>query len=149
MKGSWHDVYPKPDLNDGFLGDGYPICSDLPAHAYLRAGSKFEFLGHFYEGGDEFHVLETSDLYQALCLSPGNGLPCRFNLTVELQSSLTCHASECQADALRILQVGTGFYEYIPPTCVDLYFFNGQTTDHGESRRRSRVACMNPKKKVA
>ena len=36
----WHDVYPKPDLDGNFLGDGYPLCSDLPPAYFLSQGSK-------------------------------------------------------------------------------------------------------------
>ena len=34
----WHDVYPKPDLDGNFLGDGYPLCSDLPPAYFLSQG---------------------------------------------------------------------------------------------------------------
>merc|ERR1719203_1445318 len=31
-----HDVFPKPNLDGNFLGDGFPLCSDtIPAHSYL------------------------------------------------------------------------------------------------------------------
>lgn len=38
-KADWHDVYPKPDLDGNFLGDGYPLCSDLPAGTFLAPGA--------------------------------------------------------------------------------------------------------------
>lgn len=33
-----HDRLPKIDLDDGYIGDGYPLCSDLPAQDFLRKG---------------------------------------------------------------------------------------------------------------
>lgn len=38
LKARWHDVYPKPDLDGNFLGDGYPLCSDLPPAYFLSQG---------------------------------------------------------------------------------------------------------------
>ena len=46
MVGRWHDRYPKPDLYGGYLGDGYPLCSDLPARAFLAKGARYEFVGY-------------------------------------------------------------------------------------------------------
>ena len=46
LKASWRDVFPKMDLNDGYIGDGYPLCVDLPARVYLRRGARFRFLGY-------------------------------------------------------------------------------------------------------
>ena len=38
-KARWHDVYPKPDLDGGYLGDRYPVCADLPAGYFLNRGA--------------------------------------------------------------------------------------------------------------
>eukprot|EP00931_Biecheleriopsis_adriatica_P060389 TRINITY_DN3626_c0_g1_i1.p1 TRINITY_DN3626_c0_g1~~TRINITY_DN3626_c0_g1_i1.p1 ORF type:complete len:2436 (-),score=328.82 TRINITY_DN3626_c0_g1_i1:104-7411(-) len=43
MRAEWHDIHPKPDLDGGYFGDGYPRCSDLPAHAHLAKGAKYVF----------------------------------------------------------------------------------------------------------
>eukprot|EP00913_Durusdinium_trenchii_P018103 g17011.t1 len=63
----WHDVYPKPDLDGNFLGDGYPLCSDLPPGYFLLQGAKFEFLGHNYGGSDVLSLDSSSQLFAKLC----------------------------------------------------------------------------------
>eukprot|EP00418_Pyrodinium_bahamense_P033580 CAMPEP_0179154944 /NCGR_PEP_ID=MMETSP0796-20121207/75443_1 /TAXON_ID=73915 /ORGANISM="Pyrodinium bahamense, Strain pbaha01" /LENGTH=107 /DNA_ID=CAMNT_0020856375 /DNA_START=42 /DNA_END=362 /DNA_ORIENTATION=+ len=50
MVGSFHDMYPKPDLNGNYLGDGYPLCSDLPKRAFLAKGARFDFVGYSHGG---------------------------------------------------------------------------------------------------
>ena len=37
MTASWHDVYPKPDLRSGYIGDGFPHCRDLTEQGQLFA----------------------------------------------------------------------------------------------------------------
>ena len=46
MWSSYHDVYPKPDLRGGYIGDGVPHCRDLTERGFLLAGSKYHFIGH-------------------------------------------------------------------------------------------------------
>jgi hypothetical protein len=41
---NWRDVFPKMDLNDGFIGDAYPLCSDLPENQCLKKGAKYILL---------------------------------------------------------------------------------------------------------
>ena len=41
--GERHDWFPKEDLtNAGWLGDRYPLCSDLPDKAFLKTGATFK-----------------------------------------------------------------------------------------------------------
>ena len=30
------DVFPKIDMNGGYIGDGFPLCEDLPDRMHLR-----------------------------------------------------------------------------------------------------------------
>jgi len=149
MRAEWHDVYPKPDLQGNYLGDGYPLCADLPVQSFLLKGAKYRFLGFTYDGSNALVLAQESGLYGALCA----GHPvCNFALSVELNSSLACHGSECNMDAARILKVSNGFYEYVPPTCVHLFFSNGQVTAPGASNlfdRESKRKCSNPDTAVA
>ncbi|CAK0794593.1 unnamed protein product [Prorocentrum cordatum] len=41
IRGRPHDIYPKPDLYSGYLGDGYPVCSSMPERPFcsLEPGS--------------------------------------------------------------------------------------------------------------
>lgn len=38
---AYRDVYPKVALDDTYIGDGAPLCVDLPARAFLRKGAKY------------------------------------------------------------------------------------------------------------
>lgn len=40
-----HDIYPKTNLNGGYLGDGYPICSEAPEGSFLAQGARYNFVG--------------------------------------------------------------------------------------------------------
>lgn len=46
----WHDRYPKPDLDGGYLGDGYPLCSDLAPRSFLSKGARYNFVGKDVNG---------------------------------------------------------------------------------------------------
>ena len=39
------DWFPKIDLNEGYIGDRFPLCTDLPQHHFLKQGAKFRLLG--------------------------------------------------------------------------------------------------------
>ena len=38
LDGRTRDWFPKRDLLDGWIGDRYPLCSDLPAKHFLKTG---------------------------------------------------------------------------------------------------------------
>eukprot|EP00928_Gymnodinium_smaydae_P088684 TRINITY_DN72747_c0_g1_i1.p1 TRINITY_DN72747_c0_g1~~TRINITY_DN72747_c0_g1_i1.p1 ORF type:complete len:1837 (+),score=303.59 TRINITY_DN72747_c0_g1_i1:299-5512(+) len=129
MSGARHDIYPKPDLNGNYLGDKYPLCSDLPRKSFLSAGARYEFIGFASSDKDALVLAKTSPLYKALCPEGGaKGGECSFELTAELPAALACHEKECEAYNLRVVKVATGYYEYVPPTCVHFAFYNGQMT---------------------
>ena len=39
------DYFPKMDLYDRYLGDRYPLCTDLPERSFLRRGAKYRLIG--------------------------------------------------------------------------------------------------------
>lgn len=39
------DAFPKTDLFGGHIGDGTPLCVDMPAKAFLRPGAKYVYRG--------------------------------------------------------------------------------------------------------
>eukprot|EP00933_Yihiella_yeosuensis_P021713 TRINITY_DN1715_c0_g1_i2.p1 TRINITY_DN1715_c0_g1~~TRINITY_DN1715_c0_g1_i2.p1 ORF type:complete len:1866 (-),score=308.01 TRINITY_DN1715_c0_g1_i2:397-5517(-) len=143
MKADWHDVYPKPNLDGGFLGDGYPLCSDLPAGAFLEKGAVYEFLGHSTDAKGIYTLDQASSLFGVLCANSSLGL-CNYNLTVALPAVLPCHGSECQMDTVDVLNVSGAYYQYIPPTCVNLYFFNGRVTRKGGRTYGWSEKCHDP-----
>ncbi|CAJ1350015.1 unnamed protein product [Effrenium voratum] len=143
----WHDAYPKPDLDGNFLGDGYPLCADLPTGYFLRAGAKYEFIGHSYAGSDVLNLTESSLLFARLCDS--SGAPCKHRLTWELDNDLACSGPECTVNTVSVVNVAGGFYRYMPPTCVNLFFFNGQVTRRGGRAWGWTDECQNPNLPVA
>jgi len=123
MRAEWHDVYPKPDLAGGYLGDGYPLCSEQPAKAFLSSGAKYHFVGHAYDGDQALVLTADSALYKALC---GPSEVCSHQLLVELGEDLMCTGTECSVDTAAVVQVGDGFYEYLYDACVGLFFSEGE-----------------------
>ena len=45
--GEMRDVFPKMDLDGGFIGYAYPLCVQLPNHQFLRKGTIYRLLGKF------------------------------------------------------------------------------------------------------
>ena len=41
----WRDRFPKSGLTSTYIGDGYPLCADLPERAWLRTGTTWRYMG--------------------------------------------------------------------------------------------------------
>jgi len=122
-----HDFFPKTSLDDGWIGDRYPLCQDLPEFHFLRVGAKFRFRGGSTmplsqenpdnrDGSEHvkrFVLSPESSLYKKVCNADADG-NCNFANTVELNENLACYGKECRVDTLVIVQIAPGaFYEYI------------------------------------
>ncbi len=114
------------DLFGGYIGDSYPLCSDLPKRQFLNIGAKYILLGSSaipeYQNGEEWWeegwwraynnitnlTLNTtsSALYSALCNAGSDG-KCRFQSVVVLNQTLTCERKECLIDEPRTIRVST------------------------------------------
>ena len=136
MRGEYHDVYPKVDLQDGYLGDGLPLCQDAQSGDFLRKGARFEAMETGPDSGVRIEIelvpyvlnlTSGSALFQALCRAPGPGGACNFAATLELAETLACSGPECDFDHVRAVLVGDTWFEHVPPPCVHLFF-------HGEAR---------------
>lgn len=46
IRPQWRDRAPKTQLNGGYLGDGYPLCDELPARPFLARGARYVFTGN-------------------------------------------------------------------------------------------------------
>ncbi len=171
IKPGWRDAFPKMDLHDNYVGDGYPLCAELPPRAFLRAGARYRFLGysptratsadsgssmakeqsqHPWTPG-HFPLEPASALWPLLC-PPGGGGGCAFASEVTLESNLACHGTECGLDTLSLLNVTaggvTGYYEYVRVACVELAFFDGgrwATEWVGTDTQ----LCVNPREEAA
>jgi len=122
VNGLYHDVYPKPDLDGNFLGDGYPLCTDLPQHAWLAKGAAYVFKGYTH-GGQALVLDKGSKLLAALC---GSGQTCMFRQRVTLQSNVKCQDQECDITSPGVVKVPGGFFQYVTPPCVYHFFANGR-----------------------
>merc|ERR1712194_596621 len=102
----YHDKYPKPDLDGNFLGDGYPVCADVPKQAFLAKGARYEFLSTTHQG-KSFKVSASSILFKAFDLAQPQA-------TVILSEDISCPGGEeCLLDAVDVIKVGSFFYEYV------------------------------------
>ncbi|KAL7542381.1 hypothetical protein ACHAXR_012259 [Thalassiosira sp. AJA248-18] len=86
---SYRDYFPKILPNGGYLGDQYPLCSDLPKHHFLKKNAKFRLLGgsslplshddpKSFEGDPEVYRLTLgpdSPLQNALCNPKNTPVP--------------------------------------------------------------------------
>lgn len=131
-----HDFLPKFTLG-GWIGDRYPLCSDLPRHHFLKIGAQYHLRGgtsvpsvqSFSESMDadesikRFVLSPTSSLYKKLCNSDDKGV-CKYSNTVYIDENLPCEGKECRVDTLITVQVAPGvFYEYIRQPCVHMFFY--------------------------
>mmetsp|Transcript_38999 Transcript_38999/g.90762 ORF Transcript_38999/g.90762 Transcript_38999/m.90762 type:complete len:1475 (-) Transcript_38999:89-4513(-) len=135
LSASKRDIFPKISVIDGaYVGDGLPLCHELPQKHFLQAGAKYRILGslstpeYVYEkshwislGGTTRMILNQthSELFNELNNFIGlNGT--NFFLTQDV----VCHGAECQIDALRQVNVNGTYFEYIRPPCVNFPFFD-------------------------
>lgn len=147
INAAWRDVLPKMDLLDNFLGDQYPLCSDLPARRFLRTGARYMYLGpqSWRSSGFITPTSTSSSLYTLLC--DANGGLCRFPSNVVLASNLACHGSECAVDTVDLVQVVdatanvTVYYRHTAAACVHMQLFENPRAIKGPN---DRVMCVDP-----
>jgi hypothetical protein len=137
--GITRDIFPKRGLDGTYIGDRYPLCTDVPKHPFLRIGAKYKLLGRSsspkwhsddieWDGDDTIKRIvlnpDTSDLYGKLCdFAEG---ACNFSSVVTLSTNVACDGAECDVDTVRVVQVAPGvFYEHLRQPCVQLAFYEG------------------------
>lgn len=130
------------------------LCEDLPDKSFLKKGAKYRLLGgtsapelikdpsYFSRDGiyniSRFEPDVTSQLYQRL-LNGG-----AYEMNVELENDLICFGIECMVDTLRVVKIGSVYYEYIPQPCVQLAFFNQGKQLQARDNWRQGQMCANP-----
>uniref|UniRef100_A0A7S1F7N6 PA14 domain-containing protein n=1 Tax=Noctiluca scintillans TaxID=2966 RepID=A0A7S1F7N6_NOCSC len=123
-----HDVYPKPDLDGHFLGDGLPLCDQTGS--FLSKGASFEFVSVVDAVAGNVLVLpNASALYELLCL--GEGAHCEFPFSIKLSEDLMCKDVECTAGAVSQVMVAGAVYQFHPPPCVHLHYNLATINDTG------------------
>lgn len=156
-----YDLFPKIDLKNGFIGDSYPLCTDLPSKHFLRKGARYRLLGQSTlletqanpipwwdspNGPDplraKINIDPSSPLFRKLCNANG-GSDCNFLTQITLDENLECFGEECLVDTLRLIEITDGVYfEYMRQPCVELSFFNDARTLTFPYRQRE--MCGNP-----
>lgn len=151
----YRDPFPKSNLNGGFIGDNYPLCEDHPAKSFLKKGAGYRLLGGksspelikdptYFSTALPGEVLRVelsphSQLYQRL-YNAGN-----YELFATLESDLSCAPDtvECKVDTLRVVKVGSIYYEFVEHPCVQLGFYdNGKQIQLRDSNKPGQM-CAN------
>jgi uncharacterized protein (DUF1501 family)/uncharacterized protein (DUF1800 family) len=152
----WRDKFPKTDMTGGYIGDGYPLCVDLPDKMFLRKGAVYRLLGssHMPELMEDdpnfanhpikkFVLASNSTLRSVLCNQGSNG-SCQFENNVALIGNIDCAGQECNVDTVRVVEVGEGIhYEYVRPACVEQVFYADAKKVINKDRM-SDSSCANP-----
>ena len=126
MKTNWRDLFPKNNLQDGYIGDHVALCEDLPDKHFLRKGATYYALGSkpnpefqhdseaFVENPDylRLRVLPSSPLYAKLCAPDTNG-DCTLPSKVVLDENLAYDAAamlgdEYAVDTMRTIELSVG-----------------------------------------
>lgn len=125
--------FPKMGLNRKYVGDQYPLCSDLPPQHFLSQGSTYRLLD---SPAPELHVdpIEWRSGGEApLVLDAGSNLYTKLageapKLKVVLDQALSCTGDECSINTVRTVKVGENYYEYIRAPCVNQAFYSDAKT---------------------
>ena len=147
---SWRDTFPKRGLRGRYVGDGAPLCIDLPERAFLRRGATYWYLGAEpnptkHDEPSRFSTTDTPDvarvaldahdsgLYTQLCQPDSGTGDCRLSGETVLQDTVPCHGEECLVDTVRVVKLANAghrsngdnydvYFEYIRRPCVELAF---------------------------
>ena len=158
----YRDIYPKMGLDRKYIGDGYPLCADLPTKHFLKAGATYRLLGRTSTPELQTDPIQwDSDiLAKRLKLQYGSSLlsklcgsqdtdNCNLAPKVVLDENLECSERECAVDTVRVVEVSDGiFYEYVRTPCVYQAFFENPKMVVPRNSW-SEVACADPRTHVA
>ena len=160
----YRDMYPKMGLDRKYIGDGFPLCGDLPAKHFLKVGATYRLLGRTSTPELQTDIIEwASDSFaKRLKLQPNGGsslfaklsgsqnpATCTLAPRIVLGEILPCSGTECAVDTVRVVEVSDGiFYEYVRKPCVYQAFFDNPKMI---VRRKSWVelTCADPRTHVA
>lgn len=152
------DHFPKLGLGNKYVGDGYPLCLDLPDQHWLKAGSNFRLLGSspvpdlltepdpwFGAAPKRITLNEASQLASILC--NGNVNNCNpTSPNIELSLDVACDGLECDIHEPRTIQVAPGiFYEYVRPACVHQMYYENPQAIRKRSSSDGRWMCGDPR----
>lgn len=129
------------------------LCTDLPTQAFLKKKAGYRLLGsknspelmdeNYWFENDANDILRleldpASSLYEKLYNS-GN-----YHVSIELDADLDCYGVECNLDTIRVVKVGSYFYEYVQRACVQQSFYNDGKQIMLRDNYRRGTMCANP-----
>jgi hypothetical protein len=148
---------PQMGLDKLYVGDGMPLCADLPPRHFLKKGATYRLLGSSSNprllsepdswatnpGIQRLRLSSTSALYKKLCNSASPGGPCRYPSKMVLGAALPCTSVECDIESPQVLEVTPGlYYEYSRVPCVQQAFYS----DGRALREKDSIgSCANPR----
>lgn len=145
----WRDPFPKMNLYRGHLGDGFPLCSDLPNRMFLLKGARWSYLGTsispklqkdpaFPDPSNTLVLEANSALFRVLCNGPR--MDCKYRSEFILPSNLHCKGKECEILTARVVKVKDAYYEYVRPACTSFVFFEKGAKIMKQSSRQAMCA---------
>ena len=163
LRPDYRDIFPKLDLHGGYIGDGYPLCSSLPARLFLRPGARYTYLGptlttdmtRSFEGEGLPLLDASSSLFSELCWGNSGGVGrCTLRSEVTLTAELACSGVECEVDltTVRLLKLVNGnrtaFFEWLRPACVEMAVYS-DAKRISMSNDEDRDMCADPRTPAA
>ena len=153
----WRDRFPKMGLDGNYIGEGYPLCADLPRKHFLMKGARYRLADA--DGQPDLQIDPSTwgttmtakrisadkngGLFKALCRSSGR---CKRSPVVVLAKDLSCTGRECSIDTVRTIEVEPGlFYEYSRPPCVHQAFYNDAKKIVRYSWNAGQTMCADPR----
>mmetsp|Transcript_3881 Transcript_3881/g.6489 ORF Transcript_3881/g.6489 Transcript_3881/m.6489 type:complete len:2423 (+) Transcript_3881:72-7340(+) len=160
----YRDPFPKMGLNRKYIGDGVPLCADLPAKHFLAKGATYKLLGRTAMPQNQrdpatwmddpttkrltLEANGSGSLFGKLCGS-ANPDNCNFQSKIILDENVQCTGIECSVDTLRTVEISHGiFYEYIRPPCVYQAFYENAKVVSIQ-RWHVNTMCADPRTDVA
>jgi hypothetical protein len=151
------DHFPKLGLDNHYIGEGYPLCMDLPNQHWLKSGAKYRLLGsnpvpdlltetdEWFGGAPKrLKLNETSQLANLLCNNDVNN--CQPTSTsFVLPNDIACEELECDILEPRTVEIQGIFFEYVRPACVNQLFFNDGKTIRKRYSSEGRRVCGDPR----
>lgn len=144
------DYFPKLGINNTFVGDGYPLCSDIPVKHFLKKGATYIILGaksnpdlvnepEWWHGSADPKRVSIVGSALADALSSGKN-------KIVLTEDVSCTGIECQIFEPRTVEVEPGlWYEYVRPKCVNHVFYNDPKSMYNlRPNEFKQIQCGNP-----
>jgi len=144
-------------MNNRYVGDGFPLCKDLPEKIFLKKGAIFRFLGsspkqideaNEWKGSDPVRIsLSKSSVLSSKLCNKSDSERCEPMMKLVLDSDIECYGVECTLQELRSFEVWEGsniWYEYVRPPCVSHAFYNGAQSIRKRNGMNGQAICGDP-----